>query len=333
VAADGDRVFVATGTSRLLSIDALNPAAPVALDTLAFAGETVALSLRDSVLYVAGGAAGLWTVSAARPDSLHELAHLVLPGYAQSVDYGQDHVYVACGSSGVRVVDARDPAAPYQAGWFETAYASGLAAGARDLLLADGYDGVRLLRDLMVVPTVVRAFGAVREARGVRLVWSLAGADGLRVGVERLLADGTTRTIGAARGGAGPQTLFDTEVSDGRVEYLLVLVADDGASSVLARAVVGPRPAAGGLSAAPNPFNPRTTLRYELPVPGRTELAVHDLRGRRVARLLDAPQAAGPHALAWDGRDAAGRALPSGTYLVHLRQAGMQRTLRVQLVR
>lgn len=64
----------------------------------------------------------------------------------------------------------------------------------------------------------------------------------------------------------------------------------------------------------PNPFNPATTIRFEVASPGAVRLTVHDLAGRAVwSRGWDAP--AGPQHVLWEGRDAIGEALPSGVYL------------------
>jgi glucose/arabinose dehydrogenase len=49
----------------------------------------------------------------------------------------------------------------------------------------------------------------------------------------------------------------------------------------------------------PNPFNPATTIAFTLPAAGHALLTVHDLRGRRVATLLDADLPAGPHTATW----------------------------------
>ena len=83
----------------------------------------------------------------------------------------------------------------------------------------------------------------------------------------------------------------------------------------------------------PNPFNPRTTIRYTTPADGRVEVAVFDLRGRRVARLVDGVRTAGPHETTWDGRDDAGRAAAAGVYLVRLRGAGAATSAKMVLAR
>lgn len=72
----------------------------------------------------------------------------------------------------------------------------------------------------------------------------------------------------------------------------------------------------------PNPFNPQTTIAFELPGPGRTTLMVYNTRGSLVATLLDAELAAGRHEAIWNGTDAGGRAVPSGTYLYRLESGG-----------
>ncbi|MFO7608390.1 MAG: FG-GAP-like repeat-containing protein, partial [Candidatus Krumholzibacteriia bacterium] len=73
--------------------------------------------------------------------------------------------------------------------------------------------------------------------------------------------------------------------------------------------------------AAPNPFNPRTVLGFDLARPGAVEIAVYSLDGRRVAVLVAGPLAAGRHEAVWDGRDSAGRRAASGGYLIRMRTA------------
>ncbi len=77
--------------------------------------------------------------------------------------------------------------------------------------------------------------------------------------------------------------------------------------------------------AVPNPFNPRTTLRFELTAPATVELTVFDLSGRRVATLALGDRAAGRHEAVWQGCDEAGRSMPSGVYLARLRVDGPRR--------
>ncbi len=83
----------------------------------------------------------------------------------------------------------------------------------------------------------------------------------------------------------------------------------------------------------PNPFNPVTTLSFDLPVAGHATLKVYDSSGRLVRTLVDGTIAAGQHAAVWDGTDQAGRAVGSGIYLYELRAAGRTLTGRMTLVK
>ena len=69
----------------------------------------------------------------------------------------------------------------------------------------------------------------------------------------------------------------------------------------------------------PNPFNPSTTISYEMRAPGRVELSIFDMRGRLVALLVDEAKTAGAHETVWRGVDDAGRSAAAGTYLIRLR--------------
>ncbi|MEZ4387985.1 MAG: FlgD immunoglobulin-like domain containing protein [Candidatus Krumholzibacteriia bacterium] len=94
-----------------------------------------------------------------------------------------------------------------------------------------------------------------------------------------------------------------------------------------------PAPQANRFLASPNPCNPQTAFRFTLPAAAAVHLRVYDLAGRRVRTLAAGiPLDAGLHALAWDGRDDAGRIVPSGVYLGRLEAGGQRLTARVALV-
>jgi CubicO group peptidase (beta-lactamase class C family) len=68
----------------------------------------------------------------------------------------------------------------------------------------------------------------------------------------------------------------------------------------------------------PNPFNPLTTISLSFARDRRAEVGVYDLLGHRVSVLANGEFTAGAYSLTWNGLDAAGRAMPSGTYIVRL---------------
>ncbi len=74
------------------------------------------------------------------------------------------------------------------------------------------------------------------------------------------------------------------------------------------------------------------TLAWSHPVAAEVSLAIHDLAGRRVRRLTHARAEAGSHRAVWDGRDDAGRRLPSGVYRARLAVAGRVAERRLVLL-
>jgi hypothetical protein len=75
-------------------------------------------------------------------------------------------------------------------------------------------------------------------------------------------------------------------------------------------------------SVAPNPFNPRTTVSFELRDDAEISLRVYDGRGRLIRTLLSERRDAGWHRVDWEGCNAAGETVPSGIYLFRLETAG-----------
>jgi len=71
-------------------------------------------------------------------------------------------------------------------------------------------------------------------------------------------------------------------------------------------------------SVHPNPFNPTTTVEFALAGAERVRIAVYDVNGALVRRLLDQAMPVGEHSVVWDGRDDAGRGAASGVYFVRM---------------
>jgi len=64
----------------------------------------------------------------------------------------------------------------------------------------------------------------------------------------------------------------------------------------------------------PNPFNISTTIEYQIPYKGMTNLKVFDLLGRQVKTLIDVVQDGGTYRVQWDGKSEDGVVLSSGVY-------------------
>ncbi len=138
----------------------------------------------------------------------------------------------------------------------------------------------------------------------------------------------------------------DTLLGDWLVRDTDLIVGSNGRSSarvfkhlfsgVIANEPVDPGdviPTALVLGSYPNPFNPRTTLSVDLPIPGEISLTVHDARGRRVGTVFRGARGVGRHVFEWDGTGDDGRALPSGVYMATVKTASGTRGVKMTLAR
>lgn len=87
------------------------------------------------------------------------------------------------------------------------------------------------------------------------------------------------------------------------------------------------------LPASPNPFNPATKIRFDLPSAGAVKLTVHDLEGRRVRTLAEGSLPPGRHAYTWDGRGDGEMPISSGLYFVRLESAGRQISRKILMAK
>jgi hypothetical protein len=87
---------------------------------------------------------------------------------------------------------------------------------------------------------------------------------------------------------------------------------------------------------APNPFNPRTTIDFDIPE-GKSSynviLKIYNARGELVKQLFDDVMKAGHYSVVWDGLDQSGNAVPSGTYYYVLNCDEMKQMRKMLLVK
>ena len=116
-----------------------------------------------------------------------------------------------------------------------------------------------------------------------------------------------------------------------------VLVGLDGAIDMLNHAEIGdlkPLPDRFSLEQnMPNPFNPSTTIGYQLPEAGVVRLAIYNLIGQEVRVLVNERRNAGSFTATWDGADALGRRVASGIYLYRIQAGSFSATKRMLLLK
>jgi photosystem II stability/assembly factor-like uncharacterized protein len=178
------------------------------------------------------------------------------------------------------------------------------------------------------VPTLLRRFQGRREKDAV--VLEVEWAASASAELWRRVDPGPWRWWRSLEVEPGSQTLVDeSDEARGSLAYEL-----RQENRVLGRVQLAPSaPARLELLAnRPNPFNPRTLVRFRSPA---TEvcLDVYDARGRRVRELFAGRVSAGLHSLLFDGRDDHGTELASGVYLLRLTAGTVAVARRVTLLR
>ena len=81
----------------------------------------------------------------------------------------------------------------------------------------------------------------------------------------------------------------------------------------------------------PKPFNPLTTINYDLPNRSIVNLVIYDIMGREIKQLLNLTQEAGYHSIIWDGQTSLGKNAGAGVYL-YMIQANDFRQVRKMLL-
>ena len=274
-------------------------------------------------LELAGFTAVIWFADGMAPglddNDRAALAYYVQHGGSLLLN-GQDLAEQAC-----------DPASPWYsaqaASWFAAVLGTSYAGSAAGAVEVAGLPGSPFGSSL--VATLNGAGGAGNSTDPDALAATGAGAlaqtyrDGTWAAVASTWGAGRTYFCGYAVESldAGPATMFLHDF----------LIRAQGLPSG-----AGSLPADGRLSAAvaaPNPFNPSTTLRFTLPEPAAVRVDVCDLRGHRVRRLHEGELPAGAVALVWNGRDDAGAELPSGVYVARVEAAGLVRSVKMVLAK
>ncbi len=124
----------------------------------------------------------------------------------------------------------------------------------------------------------------------------------------------------------------ERDTIDGIPQPSQVIVARDSyLSSAPEQVIVKPELK---LSAWPNPFNPRTTISYELMAAAKVTLGIYDVAGHLIKELIGQEnQNEGHHTATWSGRNSQGQSVPSGTYFYRLEAGGLSVIKKVSLLR
>jgi hypothetical protein len=186
-------------------------------------------------------------------------------------------------------------------------------------------------------PVQLQSFDVQVQAASVTLRWDLHTDPGDEGDLLILRADAghAEQRQELYRGALASGSFVDTHAGLGHSWiYTLAVDAPHGLSILGEQHVTLTAPMQSRLLGnTPNPFNPHTSIRFELAAPGAVDLRIFDSRGHLQRTLRQASLPAGPHAVLWDGRDQRGNSMPSAVYFYQVRSERWQAVGRMTLVR
>ncbi len=83
----------------------------------------------------------------------------------------------------------------------------------------------------------------------------------------------------------------------------------------------------------PNPFNPETTIRYNVPSDGKVLVTIYNVKGQKVKELVNKEMITGRYSVVWNGQNTNGNAVGSGVYFVKIKQKNNNHLHKMMLMK
>jgi hypothetical protein len=295
-------VFPKSESESFQVIDIVNPESPALIGSLETPGDPDDIFVSGDYVYLTGE--DLYVVDVSTPDAPTLANTHPIGGYAQDVCVNGDTAFVISDLE-LSLVDVTIPESATDISTFDLSL--GGESWADELFYSQGYVYVACHQSGLVVIVNVMNPSAPAQA-GYYETGSYAN-DVFVVGDTAYVADGYI----------GLQIIRnDHVVSAENVQEPDVPSADP----VL---ILDP--------CFPNPFNPTTTVSYEIDAFGPVQLVVYDVSGRLIKTLVDTHMSAGQKTSEWNGTNSAGRRVASGTYFLRLETDQGVRARKIMLAK
>lgn len=225
-------------------------------------------------------------------------------------------------------------------------------------------DNLRIMSTLdNPLPVDLLGFKAIPGDGEVTLVWTTASEINNRgffvlrskkkYGIYDIIDSYTMNTSLRGRGSASEKTIYrytDRRLQNGMEYWYKIADVDMNGKETMHGPVfavpVRPEAEADAVNvpvdfkiwpAYPNPFNPETLLRLDVPDTGKDalfmDIRIYSAAGQQVRSLFNGNLIPGTHSFSWNGRDDRGRLLPGGTYFFNVRSDQFQKTGKMTLVK
>lgn len=202
------------------------------------------------------------------------------------------------------------------------------------------------MQDFSTVPVELVAFQATVENNSVFLNWQTATeSNNFGFDVELSYVDENWKKVGFVEGNGTtvqPKSykFILEDLQPGEYEFRLKQIDTDGAFeySHAVTAFIGVPVDFVLQQNFPNPFNPTTTISFQIPEitngsAAKTSLKVYNLLGQEVITLVDEFKLPGSYSIAWNAKDKNGLSVPSGIYLYRLQSGNFSSIKKMILVK
>jgi hypothetical protein len=351
IAVDRTHAYLAVMTG-LSILDVSDPTSPTPAGSVGTPEPARAVAVSGSYAYVAAGAAGLVVVDVSHPSSPSVAGACVLPGPAWDIAVRGSHAYVADGV-GLQVLDVSRPAQPRLTGSVDTpADARRVAvSGARAYVIDLRTDSFAPAGGLRVIdianpthPVIVNSIVDVpimedsmyeRHAEAACVSVSEGRVAVAGAVVHRLVGGDCVAQFGGCDRITGYldatfASAYEPPPPCSRAAARMVGSPADGPARAAGMTIPGTFALRG---IEPNPFNPETSIRFDVARTSRVRIQVYDAHGRLVRRLVDDTLPPGPHEVSWHGRGEKGDVVASGIYFVTMEAEGFRQAKKITLMK
>ena len=256
------------------------------------------VAMSDNIVYVAANYGGLQIIDVSYPQNPAFVGSYDTPGEALSVTVSNNIAYVTYEGVGLRIIDVSNPAAPVLLNTILPRPSSRISKCIifNNLLIISDTNWDEL--------TFYNISNPASPEFVCRYSWNLSTSD-------MVVQNGYLYTANG---------LYGLNILD----LNQVMEAEDS---------IQLPPITFNLKNYPNPFNPETTISFELSKPGKVVLNIYNLKGELVKKLINKQMSNGKHSIVWDGKDNNGKICSSGVYCYKIESNGRVETKKMLLMK
>jgi hypothetical protein len=339
VAVIGTTVYLVTGQD-LLVIDVSDPFSPSLLMSYDTPYSSTDICISDSIAYLSNAFLEIFDIS--DPHNPILICIFDTPGGANNVTISNSIAHISNWSIGYSIVDVSDPQNPELLGHYDT-YQDAIVFSVVDYGSVAYLPVSHSLRIMDISDNQnLELYGVIEPHQDSKI-----RAKPLILDTKLMLSDNGWCEYLSYDISNPEQPVFENSYRwnlptyDMQIysnEYIVTANGRFGISILDLEAVTSIKnsfikPSQCFISNYPNPFNPTTTINYQLSENSNVTLSVYNIKGQKVKTLISDQLTAGAHSVVWNGDDDSGKSVGSGIYFYKLKAGDFQKVKKMILLK